>query len=35
MQKSTLSIIGNKVVLDIRERMCETPEEMLASEKFR
>jgi len=35
MQKSTLSIIGNKVVLNIRERMCETAEEMLASDKFR
>ena len=35
MQRSTLSIIGNKVVLNIRERMCETAEEMLASEKFR
>jgi hypothetical protein len=35
MQKSTLRIIGNKVVLNIRERMCETPEEMLGSEKFR
>jgi len=35
MQRSTLSIIGNKVVLNIRERMCETAEEMLASDKFR
>jgi len=35
MQKSTLRIIGNKVVLNIRERMCETPEELLASDKFR
>jgi len=35
MQKSTLSIIGNKVVLNIRERMCETAEEMIASNKFR
>ena len=35
MQKSTLRIIGNKVVLNIRERMCETAEEMLASDKFR
>jgi hypothetical protein len=35
MQKSTLRIIGNKVVLNNRERMCETAEEMLASEKFR
>jgi hypothetical protein len=35
MQKSTLRIIGNKVVLNNRERMCETPEELLASEKFR
>jgi hypothetical protein len=35
MQRSTLRIIGNKVVLNIRERMCETAEEMLASDKFR
>jgi hypothetical protein len=35
MQKSTLSIIGNKVVLNIRERMCETSEELLGSDKFR
>lgn len=35
MQKSTLRIVGNKVVLNIRERMCETAEELLASEKFR
>ncbi len=35
MQKSTLRIVGNKAVLNIRERMCETPEEMLSGEKFR
>ncbi len=35
MQKSTLRIIGNKAVLNIRERMCETPEELMASDKFR
>ncbi|MBI5009338.1 MAG: phosphoenolpyruvate carboxykinase [Bacteroidia bacterium] len=35
MQRSTLRILGNKVVLNIRDRMCETPEEMLGSEKFR
>ncbi|HPA86721.1 MAG TPA: phosphoenolpyruvate carboxykinase [Bacteroidales bacterium] len=35
MQKSTLRILGNKAVLNIRERMCETAEELLASEKFR
>jgi hypothetical protein len=35
MQKSTLKIKGNKVVLNNRERMCETPEELLTSEKFR
>ena len=35
MQKSTLRIIDNKAVLNIRERMCETPEELLSSEKFR
>ncbi len=35
MQKSTLRITGNKAVLNIRERMCENPEELLGSEKFR
>jgi hypothetical protein len=35
MQKNTLRIIGNKAVLNIRERMCETPEELMASDKFR
>lgn len=35
MQKSTLRISGNKAVLNIRERMCETPEELLSSTKFR
>ncbi|MGA1978136.1 MAG: phosphoenolpyruvate carboxykinase [Bacteroidales bacterium] len=35
MQKSTLRIKGNKVVLNNRERMCETPEELVESEKFR
>jgi hypothetical protein len=35
MQKSTLKIIGNKAVLYNRERMCETAEELLGSEKFR
>jgi len=35
MQKSTLRIVGNKAVLNIRERMCETPDEMLSGEKFR
>ncbi len=35
MQKSTLRIIGNKAVLNIRERMCENAEELLSSEKFR
>jgi energy-coupling factor transporter ATP-binding protein EcfA2 len=34
-QRSALKIIGNKVVLNIRERMCETEEELLSSEKFR
>jgi len=33
--KSTLRIIGNKAVLNIRERMCETAEELMSSEKFR
>lgn len=35
MQKSILRIIGNKVILNNRERMCETAEELLSSEKFR
>jgi len=35
MQKNTLRIIGNKAVLNIRERICETAEELLASDKFR
>ncbi len=35
MQKSILRIIGNKAVLNNRERMCETAEELLESEKFR
>ena len=34
-QKSTIRIIANKVVLNIRERMCETEEELLVSDKFR
>ncbi len=35
MQKSTLRIVGNKAVLNIRERMCETADEMLKTDKFR
>jgi len=35
MQRSTLRIIGNKAVLNIRERMCETADELLESRKFR
>ena len=35
MQKSNLQIVGNKAVLNIRERMCETAEELLESNKFR
>lgn len=35
MQKSTLRIVENKAVLNIRERMCETSEELFESEKFR
>jgi hypothetical protein len=35
MQKSNLRIVENKAVLNIRERMCETPEELLESAKFR
>jgi len=35
MEKSILKIEGNKAILYIRERMCETPEELLNSHKFR
>jgi hypothetical protein len=35
MQRSLLRIIGNKAILHNRERMCETAEELLESEKFR
>jgi hypothetical protein len=35
MQKSILRIVGNKAVLYIRERMCETAEELMESSKFR
>jgi hypothetical protein len=35
MQKSGLKIVENKVILNIRERMCETAEEMLESDMFR
>lgn len=35
MQKNNLRIVGNKAVLNIRERMCETAEEMLESSQFR
>jgi len=35
MQKNSLRIAGNKAVLYIRERMCETAEELLESNKFR
>ncbi len=35
MQRNTLRIIGNKAVLNVRERMCETAEEMLTSPQFR
>lgn len=35
MQKSLLRIIGKKAILHNRERMCETAEELLESEKFR
>jgi hypothetical protein len=35
MQKSNLRIVGNKAVLNIRERMCETADELLQSNKFR
>lgn len=35
MQKNTLRIIGNKAVLNIRDRMCETADELLGSGKFK
>jgi hypothetical protein len=35
MQRNTLRIIGNKAVLNIRDRMCETADELLGSGKFR
>ncbi|MGE5418730.1 MAG: phosphoenolpyruvate carboxykinase [Chloroflexota bacterium] len=35
MQRNTLRIVGNKAVMNIRERMCETAEEMLSSRQFR
>jgi energy-coupling factor transporter ATP-binding protein EcfA2 len=35
MPKSTLKIVGNKAVLNIRGRMCETSDELLTSNKFR
>jgi hypothetical protein len=35
MQKNNLRIVGNKAVLNIRERMCETADELLQSDKFR
>ncbi|HSL86138.1 MAG TPA: hypothetical protein VK861_04330, partial [Bacteroidales bacterium] len=35
MQKSTLRLTGRKAILNVRERMCETPDELLSSEKFR
>jgi hypothetical protein len=35
MQKNELKLVGNKAVLYIHERMCETAEEMLKSDMFR
>jgi len=35
MHKSGLKIVENKVIMHIRERMCEIPEEMLESDMFR
>lgn len=35
MQKNSLRIVGNKAVLNVRERMCETSEELLSSKQFR
>ncbi len=35
MQKNILKIVENKAVLYIRERMCETAEEMMESDMFR
>jgi hypothetical protein len=34
MHRNTLSIVGNKVVMNFRERICETPEELIGSKKF-
>lgn len=35
MQKNNLRIVGNKAILNVRERMCETSEELLSSKQFR
>ncbi len=35
MQRNTLRIVGNKAVINVRERMCETAEEMIAGRQFR
>src|SRR5512141_493940 len=35
MQRNTLRIVGNKVIINVRERMCETADEMLAGRQFR
>ncbi len=35
MEKNVLRIEGNKAILYIRERMCEMPEELLRTNKFR
>jgi energy-coupling factor transporter ATP-binding protein EcfA2 len=35
MQRNSLRIVSNKAVLNVVERMCETPDELLASKQFR
>lgn len=35
MQRNSLRIVNNKAVLNVVERMCETPDELLASNQFR
>jgi energy-coupling factor transporter ATP-binding protein EcfA2 len=35
MQRNTLRIVGNKAVINVRDRMCETAEEMITSKQFR
>lgn len=35
MLRNTLRIVGNKAIINVRDRMCETAEEMLLSRQFR